>query len=461
MKKGFTLIELLAVIVILAVITLITVPMIRNVIEDTRKGAFKDSVMSAFHEVEYYLLENNLSEIQEDGIEVTSLKLDNNEFEYGIIIQNGEGELEAINVSDGKYCASGAMTALEVHKGECDAEAPKAEVSVEGKVATINLSDNIGVIAYAVTKKDEEVTDWIEIEETTEITETYEATEAGDYTAWVKDKYGKVSSQDFTINQSAFCAYAVNDTWNFTYKGQVEEWTVPCDGTYQLEVWGAQGGASTRTTGGKGGKTYGNKTLTKNTVLYIVVGGQGVSTGGYNGGGASSYGGGGGATHIATVTGELSTLSSNRNAILIVAGGGGGGGTVFDNMYNCCTTSQAGGSGGGASGGAGIINYKAGYSARWPIGSGGTANAEGTGSNAGSFGTGGIGMTSTYPNNGGGGGSGWYGGGSGYYYNNVTPGGGGSGYLNTAQLIPNTTGMSSGVQSGNGQAKITLVSLTN
>ena len=36
-EKGFTLIELLAVIVILVVISLITVPMITNVIEESKK----------------------------------------------------------------------------------------------------------------------------------------------------------------------------------------------------------------------------------------------------------------------------------------------------------------------------------------------------------------------------------------------------------------------------------------
>ena len=41
MKKGFTLIELLAVIIILASIALISVPLILNVIEDAKKGAFK------------------------------------------------------------------------------------------------------------------------------------------------------------------------------------------------------------------------------------------------------------------------------------------------------------------------------------------------------------------------------------------------------------------------------------
>ena len=42
-KKGFTLIELLAIIVILAIIAVITVPIILNVIENSKKGAAQDS----------------------------------------------------------------------------------------------------------------------------------------------------------------------------------------------------------------------------------------------------------------------------------------------------------------------------------------------------------------------------------------------------------------------------------
>ena len=41
-KKGFTLIELLAIIVILAIIAVITVPIILNIIENSRKGAAID-----------------------------------------------------------------------------------------------------------------------------------------------------------------------------------------------------------------------------------------------------------------------------------------------------------------------------------------------------------------------------------------------------------------------------------
>jgi len=45
--KGFTLVELLAVIVILAIIALITVPIILGVINDAKKGAAEDSAYGA------------------------------------------------------------------------------------------------------------------------------------------------------------------------------------------------------------------------------------------------------------------------------------------------------------------------------------------------------------------------------------------------------------------------------
>ena len=43
---------------------------------------------------------------------------------------------------------------------------------------------------------------------------------------------------------------------------------------------------------------------------------------------------GGGATHIAKVTGQLSTLSSNLSDILIVSGGGGGGILIDEYVYD-------------------------------------------------------------------------------------------------------------------------------
>ena len=59
MKKGFTLIELLAVIVILSVITLITVPMITNVIEESKKKALASSVEGLVESANLYAIEKD------------------------------------------------------------------------------------------------------------------------------------------------------------------------------------------------------------------------------------------------------------------------------------------------------------------------------------------------------------------------------------------------------------------
>ena len=134
--------------------------------------------------------------------------------------------------------------------------------------------------------------------------------------------------------------------FEYDYTGSVQTFTAPLSGRYKLEVWGAQGGSS----GGVGGYSVGTYTLTANQKIYINIGGAGGNgvngAGGYNGGGrgyasTAVCAGGGGATHIATISGLLSTLSSNKDKILIVAGGGGG----------YCESGGTGGVGGGIKGG--------------------------------------------------------------------------------------------------------------
>ena len=58
-EKGFTLIELLAVIVILSVITLITIPMVTNVIEESKKKALASSVQGLVESANLYAIEND------------------------------------------------------------------------------------------------------------------------------------------------------------------------------------------------------------------------------------------------------------------------------------------------------------------------------------------------------------------------------------------------------------------
>lgn len=253
------------------------------------------------------------------------------------------------------------------------------------------------------------------------------------------------------------CLYDIGYTWEFNYTGGEQTLLVPCDATYKLETWGAQGGTANITqssVGGAGGYATGLSLLSQNETIYINVGGVGIpnnnshtsiAPGGYNGGGNAGYvtittigemwtASGGGATHIAKTSGLLRDLSNNRESILIVSGGGGGG---FYHNNNNVKPWGDGGSGGGFNGGNGNT-YGSGYA----IGLGGTqtsaqSNTNGS-SNAyiGGFGYGGYGVggaSASYYFSGGGGG--FYGGGSTAY----AGAGGGSGYIGNSLLISSET----------------------
>lgn len=284
----------------------------------------------------------------------------------------------------------------------------------------------------------------------------------------------------------------------YAYTGNYQTYTVPEDGYYLLEVWGAEGGyRSDSTKSGKGGYSKGTVFLQKGTVLYIYVGGSGKTHNGYNGGGISGctaangcdatiYGGGGTDIRIG---------SHSLYARVIVAGGGGsvggsakpaaaGGGTTGGSI----TTS---GSTGGFFGQGCSQSTACGMGGTQTAGGAGTTTAGYTGT-AGTFGQGGMGYTykgtSGTAGYGGGGGGGWYGG-SGSVPDSSGDddrgGGGGSGYVLTSssskptgyllgsayymkeastksgtESIPSTSGSSTTTgRSGDGYARITRTKL--
>ncbi|WP_298947697.1 MBG domain-containing protein [uncultured Polaribacter sp.] len=257
---------------------------------------------------------------------------------------------------------------------------------------------------------------------------------------------------------------------DFSYSGTYSEVTLQ-PGTYELEVWGAQGGGGIYHygPGGKGGYSKGVLDLTVSETLYIYVGQKGFQSGttntAFNGGGAGSRDGGtniifhgftgGGATHIAKKMGVLSTLNSFQSDVLIVAGGGGGGGGNYS--YLGSGYDPAGGAGGGIAGLAGAVSTASSYRGS---GNGGTQTAGGatgvqsnsTPSVAATFGLGASADRNTADTaQGGGGGGGWYGGGAGSFAGGA--GGGGSGYIGGV-----TSGtMSTGTRNGDGYARITQI----
>ncbi len=234
-----------------------------------------------------------------------------------------------------------------------------------------------------------------------------------------------VSANPTPVCVGAYC------TVTFTYTGDYYSWTAPTTGTYDLKVWGAQGGNDAKNSsikGGRGGYAAGTVSLSAGTQLHIYVGGQG------SGCSSSSWGssGGGGGTDIRLVSGATNDSASLLSRIIVAGGGGGRHGTNYENAVSL------GNDGGGSTAPTFTAN---GYTI-----TGATQTASGTSpypSNvvAGSFG---FASPSAYSNtcsvggwNGGARGTdGWAnGGGGGGWYGGVTSwptGSGGSGYVLTS-----------------------------
>lgn len=296
------------------------------------------------------------------------------------------------------------------------------------------------------------------------------------------EKYG-------ILNYTSLAEYDVNTgiaTLKYDYTGNTQTFTAPVDGEYTLEVGGAQGGGESDLEGGKGGKSTGKVTLKKGETIYLYVGqsgsnNYGTASGTYNGGGAAGgvFGtAGGGATHIAkTQRGELKNYANHKEDVLIVAGGGGG--TSADYNKNKSTGGYGGGTTGSQggqfpSGAAYYMDVRAGGGSQTSGGCAGKTHAivnitEGSSGNhhydwtmsgnKGLFGQGGSGKKyngyntsySGYTDNyGAGGGGGWYGGGS-----TVENGGAGGGSGYTGGVTDGS--MQTGVNEGNGYAKITYI----
>ena len=131
------------------------------------------------------------------------------------------------------------------------------------------------------------------------------------------------------------CRYNVGNIWMYSYSGEAKEFSVPCNGTYKIELWGASGrNAGNQGTPGLGGYTSGEIELDENTKLYVYVGEVGNCTTSnyglqtFNGGGythrcdAGDVGRGGGATDIRLTSGAWNDFESLKSRIMVAGGGG-------------------------------------------------------------------------------------------------------------------------------------------
>ena len=268
---------------------------------------------------------------------------------------------------------------------------------------------------------------------------------AADETNKPRTAWGSLKSYSFNVDKNQVETKDITSDADFyylarlfEYKKKTESFTVPVNGTYTLECWGA--GES------QGGKSKGDYQAQKNTILYICVGGKGsegdrakIGIGGYNGGGNGGTAvvndkgeplkrgdGGSGATHICLKDGVLKDLKTayENNQLLMVAGGQGGA-----QYQPICPGLFGGGTEGGR-----------------PTNTAGTTFKAATQTDGFAFGLGQTGRNGTKKTQNGGEGNG---GGGGGLFGGISPqepgsktnspGGGGSGYVNKKLLVNSET----------------------
>ncbi len=250
-------------------------------------------------------------------------------------------------------------------------------------------------------------------------------------------KAGRVAVEEGTALD--ICNLVPGTSFEFAYTGSSQKFTAACNGKYDIELWGAQGGEAIDYNVGLGGYTGGIVNLKRNDDLYVYVGGAGSdlyssvdpSGGGYNGGGhgmniydnTNRSSGGGGATDVRYFKRTTPTSSDllwdselGLNSRVMVAAGAGGASYYAD---------------GGNAGG--LVGTRATADSGYPeYNGGGGTQTSGTFCYTGSygrtdsyFGKGGVGLSIA-----GGGGGGYYGGSGGTRSNNHDgSGGGGSSYI--------------------------------
>jgi len=148
-KKGFTLIELLAVIVILALVALITIPLVLGVIDRVQIASYKESLRSVFGAADIYIASSEFSVFPEEGINVvdTKIQMKNKNFTSGKILKNEQGVLELDKVSNGKYCAGGTINNIVIVTGSCDAlDITPPTITIASNLVT---SSSITIVANA------------------------------------------------------------------------------------------------------------------------------------------------------------------------------------------------------------------------------------------------------------------------------------------------------------------------
>lgn len=159
MKKGYTLVELLAVIVIISLIGIITVPIATSYIEKSRVESYRISVENVIEVAkEYVAKEEENHDFPETGISVKKIeeKIDG-KIISGRVKRNEEGVIVAENIYNGTYCASGSKNSLVVTKVTNETECGKLDITPPSLKVKANNVTNSSITVVAIAKDETEI----------------------------------------------------------------------------------------------------------------------------------------------------------------------------------------------------------------------------------------------------------------------------------------------------------------
>lgn len=444
-KCGFTLIELLGVLIILSAIVLLVFPSILNQVKKSENKIDKATQALFASAAELYLEEHgNQYGLIENDIYCISFETLIKDKKLSSAIEKPENfsaSFVKATVGNNKVLSYELVeSCTEINTTPDIPNDPDITPGENSKAPKIEFTGSNILVDTATTF---DVMDGVIITDDNTPTSEIKVAIIGEVSLGIPGKYPIVYEavdQDLNVTTEIRIIEIIETEYIFDYTGSYQEFVVPLDGTYEVELWGASsGGESSSSSNVSGGYTRGTIKLTKDQKFYFYIGGKGTTSasGGYNGGGTAAKNSkdkagisGGGATDIRyfeEIPTEEDLLWDSfiglRSRIMVAGGGSYKGASGGINGYDGNDPDYPAYTGKGAtqtSGGAAPKKYAA------------TCVAESNGT-AGSFGVGGIGGASastTRSGGGSGGGGGYYGGsGASGLCDGTFPGGGGSSFI--------------------------------
>ena len=138
---------------------------------------------------------------------------------------------------------------------------------------------------------------------------------------WMKKGIMTMLTAAMTIGQAQ--STDTTSEWEYSYTGAAQSFDVKAAGTYQFELYGAQGGSYGEHAGGKGGMVSVRVDLHRNDQVELLVGGSD----GYNGGGQGTLSNGGGATSL-QINGKVAAIAGGGGGATDILNGESGGGIL-------------------------------------------------------------------------------------------------------------------------------------